>query len=161
MRKFIFFKCKFYLPKKLGKMNLFFESFFSHKEAHIWFSLCACDRGITDRCPIVCLRLSRVQQSICFRSFKSLAAHFVRDEYRLVHHTASLYDSLVNGQCLSALSLSDRLRLARSNQSRTHSKSWIAWNFRAHPPVIISLKLIVWWFSRIVKGSPLKNIFQK
>ena len=147
------------LAKKVRKMNLFSSPFFAQRSPYLIQFVCM-RQGITDRCPIVCLRLSRVQQSICFRSFKSLAAHFVRDEYRLVHHTASLYDSLVNGQCLSALSLSDRLR-RWSNQSRTHSKSWIAWNFRAHPPVIISLKLIVWWFSRIVKGSPLKNIFQK
>ncbi len=55
-----------------------------------------------DRCPIVRLRSCRVQQSICLRSFKSLAAHFVRNEYRLVQrmlphtfHSFAVNDSVI------------------------------------------------------------------
>ena len=106
-------------------MNLFSSPFFAQRSPYLIQFVCM-RQGITDRCPIVCLRLSRVQQSICFRSFKSLAAHFVRHEYRLVHHTASLYDSLVNGQCLSALALSDRLRRLGFRFSNEPSE-WI-WN---------------------------------
>ena len=101
MRKLYFLKWKFYLPKKLGKW-IFFRVLFSHKEARIWFSLYACDRGITDRWPIVCLRLSRVHQSIRLRCFKSSAAHFVRHEYRLVQrmlphtfHSFAVNDSVI------------------------------------------------------------------
>ncbi len=138
-----FFKVKVLLAKKVRKMNLFLNPFFAQRRLYLIQFWLAEHPWRTAAQSFAYAHLESTNRYVCAAlKVGRLTSFAMNIDSFIIQLRCTIHSLMVNAyrHWLFPIAFGDRW----SMQSRTHSKSWIAWNFRAHPPVIISLKLIVW-----------------